>query len=1283
MKLPIFIRFLVLTLVGFPVALVAIDTDQDGLDDSVETSTGIYVSPTNSGSSPTNPDTDGDGAGDWYEVAASLTDPNHATSKPNVPYPLPAPDASTGATNKPVKVFILSGQSNMEGQGNITPRGTAGTLETITKNEYKFPNLLNGANWSSRNDVRYRGVVSAIKNQLLTAGQGTTLNAITAIGPELGFGHVMGYFHGEPVLVLKSAEGGKSLGGDFLPPGSVPYNYTTKTYPGFGQSPISWVTGSAPVNDPNFYGGIQFDKCFRAKADWAPAGAALTAVPNVTDVLDNFATEYPQWAAQGFEIAGFAWFHGWNDGLSYTGQYAYRYEQNMAQFIRQIRAYYENRYPGKIKVKAPFAIATAGFEGFNMQELTRKAVFDAQINVGNPTLYPEFAGNVKTMDTRSYWRDKAISPVPGGTQGFHYNRNAETYMLVGDALGRGMIDLINSATPDTAPPAILTLSPKDNATGVPVAANLILTFNEGVLRGSGNITLKNLSTGTQLVIPITDPQISVSGAVLTLNPTANLAASANYAIQIDPTAFVDLATNPFPGINNDTTWNFTTAAPDAAPPTPSPLTWALPPAAATSSSIIMTATTASDPNGVEYWFENTSLPGRNSGWQNATTWTDSGLLPSTSYTYTVKARDKSADQNETAASTPQSATTNTSSLPVVILSTDFTGRTVVGATATVTDYALNGVAAPGALTAVRPSGSSAPALSALFTTTAAQGYFAPTQNPAHWQMDVPLAVGSATIDLANIVVKFQSFSSAGALKTQSGSGDTAADHWATVSLLDASLAPLRSQQIAATTAGTRATWTGTFTAAAGLALQANTSYTLRILISGLTPTTAAASGNHVGIDALTVNGVLGGATGDTSPPTPDPMTFELAPVATGTNSITMRASTATDPSAVEYFFENATTGEQSGWQADNTWNDTGLAPATTYAFRVTARDQSAAQNSTAPSSLVSATTDSALAGGEILATRFTSRTIAGATATITDYTLNGLANPGALTVLKVPGSSVNVTGFFTTPDAAGHLAVQTSINSAHWRLDVPLNTNAAPVTLGQIELDLQSFTSAGAAKPDASSVTAHWVTVELLGSAATSLGSQQVQSPAVNAHDWTGIFNFASGITLQASQSYTLRILVSGLNPASPAAAGNYVGLDALRIFPTLAVSPFASWQQTNFPGITDPAVIGETADPDRDGSVNLLEYALNTDPKDPSKLTSLQPTVSATELSLRYTRVAAATDITYLVEWSPNLATWFGTGVIETLDPDPPTDPAYPRIKARVSKGPDPVKFLRLRIVK
>ena len=65
----------------------------------------------------------------------------------------------------------------------------------------------------------------------------------------------------------------------------------------------------------------------------------------------------------------------------------------------------------------------------------------AQLAVsGEQVKYPEFRGNVHTIETRDFWRDESISPR---NQGFHYNQNAETYMLVGEALGEAMLGLIN------------------------------------------------------------------------------------------------------------------------------------------------------------------------------------------------------------------------------------------------------------------------------------------------------------------------------------------------------------------------------------------------------------------------------------------------------------------------------------------------------------------------------------------------------------------------------------------------------------------------------------------------------------------------------------------------------------------------------------------------------------------------------------------------------------------------------------------------------------------------
>jgi hypothetical protein len=97
--------------------------------------------------------------------------------------------------------------------------------------------------------------------------------------------------------------------------------------------------------------------------------------------------------------------------------------------------------------------------------------------------------------------------------------------------------------------------------------------------------------------------------------------------------------------------------PDTSPPTPDPMTWETVPYAVSSSSIAMVATTATDASGVEYYFTCTAGGGNDSGWQPSPTYEDTGLQPETQYTYTVKARDMSPSQYETAASTAASATT--------------------------------------------------------------------------------------------------------------------------------------------------------------------------------------------------------------------------------------------------------------------------------------------------------------------------------------------------------------------------------------------------------------------------------------------------------------------------------------------------------------------------------------------------------------------------------------------------------------------------------------------------
>jgi alkaline phosphatase len=98
--------------------------------------------------------------------------------------------------------------------------------------------------------------------------------------------------------------------------------------------------------------------------------------------------------------------------------------------------------------------------------------------------------------------------------------------------------------------------------------------------------------------------------------------------------------------------------PDNVPPSPDPMTWGAVPYATSSTSISMTATTATDSSGVEYYFACVAGGGHDSAWQSSPSYEDTGLSPDTTYTYTVTARDLSANHNQTAASTAESATTN-------------------------------------------------------------------------------------------------------------------------------------------------------------------------------------------------------------------------------------------------------------------------------------------------------------------------------------------------------------------------------------------------------------------------------------------------------------------------------------------------------------------------------------------------------------------------------------------------------------------------------------------------
>ena len=113
----------------------------------------------------------------------------------------------------------------------------------------------------------------------------------------------------------------------------------------------------------------------------------------------------------------------------------------------------------------------------------------------------------------------------------------------------------------------------------------------------------------------------------------------------------------------------------------------------------------------------------------------------------------------------------------------------------------------------------------------------------------------------------------------------------------------------------------------------------------------------IGAEALAFIKLAGEGPPDTEPPTPDPMTWATVPYATGTTTIAMEATTATDQSGVEYYFScTSGGGHDSDWQDDTYYEDTDLQAATEYCYTVKARDKSPNQNQTAESAVECATT---------------------------------------------------------------------------------------------------------------------------------------------------------------------------------------------------------------------------------------------------------------------------------------------------------------------------------------
>jgi len=290
---------------------------------------------------------------------------------------------------KPLQVFILAGQSNMQGHAKVT------TFEHIGMDPATKPMLDQMQNPDGTPKVCERVWISSLGSAdeerigKLTAGFGASQNG-PKIGPEFTFGLYMQKFTDAPILIIKTAWGGKSLNTDFRSPSAGPYVFNETQLAQFQKQGKDIAAIKAEKEKET---GVYY----------------RLMVEHVKSVLADIKRVVPSYdAAQGYELAGFAWFQGWND-LVDSGTYPNRdkpggydaYSSAMTHFIRDVRK--DLNAP-----KLPFVIGVLGVGGptseYGPDEQRYKATHQIfRDAMAAPALLPEFQGNVATVLAEKYW----------------------------------------------------------------------------------------------------------------------------------------------------------------------------------------------------------------------------------------------------------------------------------------------------------------------------------------------------------------------------------------------------------------------------------------------------------------------------------------------------------------------------------------------------------------------------------------------------------------------------------------------------------------------------------------------------------------------------------------------------------------------------------------------------------------------------------------------------------------------------------------------------------------
>ncbi|TSJ45484.1 hypothetical protein FO442_06935 [Fluviicola chungangensis] len=182
----------------------------------------------------------------------------------------------------------------------------------------------------------------------------------------------------------------------------------------------------------------------------------------------------------------------------------------------------------------------------NVSGGSRTIVATRALNTGDPN---DVTFNFAATSQNLFW-----SHGPSATNQLQYH----------GASNRASGIVRNWVVPDVTPPAISTVIPADDAVGVSITTNLTINFSENVSWGTGSVTLYDGNDNVIQTVSNGNPNATLSGSTFFYNPPTNLVINTPYYVKIDATAFKDAANNFFPGISDNTTWNFNTN--DVTPP---------------------------------------------------------------------------------------------------------------------------------------------------------------------------------------------------------------------------------------------------------------------------------------------------------------------------------------------------------------------------------------------------------------------------------------------------------------------------------------------------------------------------------------------------------------------------------------------------------------------------------------------------------------------------------------------------------------------------------------------